>query len=80
MASQDHSPVLEEEESDINTKLILLVKPWPFIYDARDPRHKDRNVLERTWTYISRNINLSVEGESIFTSLVLLMFDRKEPF
>lgn len=50
-------------ETDINTKLIYLVKEYPFIFDAKDDKHKDRNLLERTWSIIASQINLSVEGK-----------------
>ena len=59
----DSSQHLVETESEINSKLIHLVKDFPFIYDPNNPKHKDRNLLERTWTSISSQINLSVEGK-----------------
>ena len=61
LAMTSHSQVDEdfELETDSNNKLILL--------DARDPRHKDRNLLERTWGGISKQLNETVEGELIST-------------
>ena len=51
LAMASHSQVGEEFEleTNSNSKMILLVKEWPFIFDTRNPRHKDGNILERTW-------------------------------
>lgn len=59
----NESEHMSEAETDANSRLIYLVKEYPFIYDARDPKHKDRNLLERTWTTIASQINLPVEGK-----------------
>ena len=52
-----------ELETDWNSKFILLVKEYTFIFDARDTRYKDMNLLERIWQGISKQLNLTVESE-----------------
>ena len=65
MATEQASQNVEEIklENDINIKLIYLVKEHPFIFNAQDPKYRDRDLLERTWATIASEIELSIDGK-----------------